>query len=136
MKFNLKWELQKFDFYADKLRKNKCIVELTEVRKPRTIQQNKYLHVIIHLCAITEGYNLDEMKTRLKRKCEFMRYKKKGETFLKRSRDLDTKGMAEWVDWIRNYGPNEAGYYIPSPDDYLRNWAEIEREIEQHKTYL
>ena len=136
MKFNLKTELEKFDFYVDKVRKLECIVELKQIRKPRTIQQNKYLHSIICFCAIQEGYTLDEMKIRLKRKCSFMRYKKGDEIFLKRSRDLDTKELTGWIDWIRNYGPNTAGYYIPSPDDYLRNWTEIEREIEQHKQYL
>ena len=140
MKFKLQSELEKFDFYVDKLRKTECIVELKQIRKPRTIQQNKYLHVIISLFAIEAGYTLDEMKTVLKRECDFMRYRKssgfeKIEIFLKKSSQLNTKELTDWIDWIRNYA-GQAGIYIPSPDDYLRNWAEIERTIEQQKQYL
>ncbi len=135
MKFNLKTELQKFDFYVDKLRKKDCIVELKQIRKPRTIQANKYLHVLISLFAIETGYNLDEMKIFLKRECSFMRYSKLGTIFLKKSSELDTKELADWITWIRDYAGVQ-GFFLPSSEDYHRNWAEIEKEIEQHKTYL
>ena len=135
MKFNLKTELEKFFFYVDKFKKLECIVELKQIRKPRTSQQNKYLHVIITLFAIETGYTLDEMKTILKRDCLIMRYEKNGTTFLKKSSGMDTKELTMWIDWIRNRASG-SGFFIPSPDDYLRNWTEIEKEIEQHKTYL
>ncbi len=135
MKFNLKTERNKFKFYVDKLIGIDCIVELTRIRKPRTIQQNKYLHVLIALFAIETGYNLDEMKTVLKRECNFMKYEKNGNIFLKRSSKLNTKGLTDWINWIRDYAGTK-GFFLPSAEDYHRNWTEIEREIEQHKTYL
>ncbi|GAF92833.1 unnamed protein product, partial [marine sediment metagenome] len=127
MKYSLPQELEKFDFYVDKLRKKECTIELKEIRKPRTIQQNKYLHVIISLFAIETGYTLEEMKTILKRKCDFMRYKKNDQTFLKPSSQLDTKELTDWIDWIRNLA-GQAEFYLPSPDNYLRDWTELKKE--------
>ena len=103
--------------------------------KKRTLTQNRYLHLIISLLAIETGYNLDEAKILLKRECNFMIYEKNGNKFLKRSRDLDTKELTDWIEWIRNYAGTN-GIYLPTPDDYQRNWAEIEKEIERHKRYL
>jgi hypothetical protein len=135
MKLKLPSEKEKFKFYFDKLQDYEGVIELRKVMKPRTIQQNKFLHVLITLFAIECGYTLDEAKTLLKRQCDFMIYEKKGKTFLKRTRDLSVSELAEFITWIRNYaGMNEI--YLPSSDDYLRNWQEIEKTIEQNRTYL
>ena len=135
MKFNLKKDREKFNFYVDKLKDFDGIVELTKKFKPRSIQANKYLHVCISLFAIQTGYTLEEMKIVLKRECHFMTYEKQDNKFLKKSSTLNTKELAEWITWIRNKASNNE-FYIPSSDDYHRNWVEIESEIEAHKTYL
>ena len=135
MKLSLPADLEKFKFYFDKLQSYQGMIELRKINKPRTIQQNKFLHVLITLFAIETGYTSDEAKTLLKRECEFMRYEKNGNIFLKRTRDLDTKYLAEFITWIRNYaGMN--GIYLPSSDEYFRNWSEIEKTIEMNKSYL
>lgn len=106
-------------------------------RKPgkRTLTQNRYLHKLIALFAIETGYTLEEAKVLLKRQCAFMVYEKNGQKFAKRSRDLDTKGLTEWIEWIKNYaGAN--GIHLPSADDYRRNWDELEKTIEKNKAFL
>ena len=48
---------------------------------------------------------------------------------------LNTKELSDWIEWIRA----KAGmslFYLPSADDYHRNWAEIEMKIESNKQYL
>jgi hypothetical protein len=91
--------------------------------------------VLITLFAIETGYTLDEAKTLLKRECEFMRYKKNKQVFLKRTRDLEVSELADFITWIRSYaGMN--GIFLPSSEDYLRNWEQLEKEIENHKQYL
>ena len=118
-----------------KLLVDKKVIELSEVKKVRTIRQNAYFHVCISLFAIEFGYNLDEAKTHLKRSCSFMRYKKDVETFLKRTRDMKTDELTEFIEWIRNYSAQK-GCYIPSVDEYLANKYEIDREIDKNKEYL
>lgn len=110
-------------------------VELKEVRKSRTVSQNAYLHVAITLYAINFGYTIEEAKTDLKRGCSFMVYEKNGKKYLKRTRDMDTKELTSFIEWIRNYSSLN-GFYIPSSEEYLTNKFNIDREIDNHKQYL
>ena len=135
MKFNLRTQREKFNFYVERLKDYDGIIELTKKFKPRTIQANKYLHVLIALYAINTGYTLDEMKIVLKRECYFMTYEKNGVKFLKKSSELNTKELSDWIEWIRNKAGME-GLYLPSAEDHHRNWEEIEQEIESNKQYL
>ncbi len=111
------------------------IISLKEIRKRRTINQNAYLHVIISLFSIEFGYTLDEGKTHLKRNCQFMRYEKNGEYFLKRTREMNTKELTDFIDWTRNYSSMN-GCYLPTSEEYINQRFEIDREIEKVKQYL
>jgi len=124
--------IQRLEWLIDKQAK----VELKEVRKPRTIKQNAYLHVCISLFAIECGYTLDEAKTLLKRQCQFMRYEKNDNLFLRRTREMDTKELTEFVEWIRNYASLEVGLYIPTSEEYLQNKWDIDHGIERNAQYL
>lgn len=135
MKFILPQDRDKFNFYVDKLKDYDGPVELKKIRKPRTLKQNAYLHAIISQFGIETGYTLDESKTLLKRECSFMRYFKGESTFLRKSSSLDTKELTTWIDWVRDYA-GKKGIYLSSPDDYMRNWAEIEQNIEMNKQYM
>lgn len=119
----------------NELIKSGKVIELTEKRKVRTIQQNKYLHVCITLFAVEVGYNLDEAKTELKRACNFMRYEKDGKAFLKRTRDLNTKELTDFIEFIIEFSGVQ-GIYIPSSEEYLINKTAIDRQIEAQKRFL
>jgi hypothetical protein len=128
-------EVNKLLSRLDALLSKKCIIELTEKKKTRTLSQNSYLHVCIALFAIETGNNLDDMKHELKRSCHFM-HTFDGEKFKTvRTRDLDTKGLTDFIDWIRNYASMQ-GCYIPTPDEYIQNKFAIDSEIEKFKEYL
>lgn len=111
------------------------VIDLTEKRKKRTIKQNAYLHVAIQLFAIEVGYNIAEAKTKLKRECLFMRYEKGGEVFLKSTSDLDTKKLTDFIDFIMSFAGVQ-GIYIPTPEEYILNQIEIDRQISANKQYL
>ena len=135
MKFKLPTELKKLQFYYEQLESYEGIVELKKILKPRTINQNKFLHVLITLFGIELGYTIEEAKTLLKRNCSFMVYEKKNEQFLRRTRDMNTKELADFITWIMKFAIDK-GIYLPSADDYKRDWTEIERTIESNKHYL
>ncbi len=134
MKIRLPSEKEKFKFHFDQLQDYEGIIELKKIRKKRTIRQNSYLHVLITMYAIEYGDRLEEAKQDLKRECPFMTYTKKGKRYYKSSADLDTFGLHEWIEWIKDYA-GQNGIYLPSADDYKRNWAEIERTVELNKQY-
>ena len=128
-------EKNKAAYKLDELIKSGKVIELTEKRKKRTISQNAYMHVVFSLLAIELGYTLDETKTIMKRECNFMVYDKDCMKFLKRTRDLNTKELTDFIEWIRNYAGN-IGLYIPTSEEYLINQSEINKEIDKNKEYL
>lgn len=137
MKLNLSntFDVNKFKVYAEKLLADKKNVELKEVKDKRTLRQNSYLHICISLFGIEFGFTIDEAKTHLKRCCEFMRYEKNGEVFLKETKKMDTKELTNFIEWIRNYSADQ-GCYIPSSEEYMNQQFNIDKEIDKHREFL
>lgn len=125
----------RFFTHLDALLSKKCIIELKEKKKARTISQNAYLHVCITLFAIETGNHLEDMKYLLKKSCPFM-HRFDGENFkTKRTRDLDTKQMTDFIEWIRTFASMQ-GCYIPTAEEYKLNSFAIDSEINKFKEYL
>jgi len=123
-------------FYKfNKLAEGCKLIELTEKRKKRTVSQNSYLHVVISIFSIEVGYSLYEAKTVLKRECSFMRYEKEDHVFLKRTRDLNTTELAEFLEFIIQFAA-KMFITIPSSEEYISNQIDIDRHISHNKTYL
>lgn len=137
MKYDTSQDIQKNKAIArfNKLVKDGKKIELKEVKQPRSLNQNSYLHVCINIFAVHFGYTSKEAKTHLKRACQFMVYEKNGEKFLKNTHTMDSKELTEFIDWTRNYSAQN-GCYIPTAEEYLTNQFEIDREIDQNKGYL
>lgn len=126
---------KKAKVYFDKLLLQNKKIELKVVQPNRSISQNSYLHVVISLYAINFGYTLNEAKTDLKRLCEFMVYEKNGIKYLKETSKMNSKELSEFINWIRNYASLN-GLYIPTAEEYKENKFSIDKEINNHKTYL
>ena len=133
--FKKDFDIEMYKKRSKELIDKKAIIELKEKRAKRTLSQNSYLHVCIAMYAIYVGETLNRTKTDLKRECSFMVEIYKGKKYLISSADLNTKELTNWIEWIRNYASMN-GIFIPSPDDYRRNWAEYEKEIQACKPYL
>ena len=137
MKYDLS---QPSDQYKAKSRfeyllKNEKKIELKEVRKPRSLSQNSYLHVVITLYAIAYGCRMNEAKTDLKR-AYGLYYEKNGNKYLISSADLDSKQMTEFIDFIRTKSSQEMSYYIPTSEEYLLEKFSLDGHIDRHKEYL
>lgn len=137
MKYDLsiQHDLNKFKARVDKLIADKKKVDLTAIKEVRTIQQNKYLHVIFTLYGIEVGLTIEESKTLVKRNCPFGTYEKNGIKFLIRTRDLNTQQMTDFIDWFRTWS-SQQGIYLPTSEEYIMNKLFIDNQIEQHKQYL
>lgn len=137
--------LQKEQFKARsaKLAESGKIVELTEKKPKRSLQSNKYLHVILSFFACETGNTLDWVKQQYYKKLVnptiFIREKEDkylGKIkILRSSSDLDSSEMATSITRFRNWASAECGVYLPSPDEeHLIQLMEM--EIERNKEYI
>lgn len=118
------------------------VFELKEKKARRTIRQNAYLHLLFSWFAIETGYTTEEVKQEIFKKVVNPNLFYEGEhgqlVKIERWRsttELDTGEMTTAIDRFRNYASKEAGIYLPEPSD-LALIAQIEKEIENHKTYM
>jgi hypothetical protein len=119
------------------------VVEVKEYRPKRTSPQNRYLHALLGIVAMTTGNTLEDVKTEyFKKHCNseiFVTHKTDkmlGEVeVLRSSADLDTAEMTTAIERFRNWSASEAGIYLPSPDEeaYI---AAIEAEMQRHRDWL
>lgn len=136
MKFNLSNNLErrKAELYFSKLCEDMKKIELKEIKNIRSLSQNAYFHVVVSLFGIEFGYTKEEAKTLLKR-VNGLVYEKNNKQFLKRTRDMKSNELSDFIEWIRNYSSNQ-GCYIPTSKEYIENRFEIDKQIETNKAYL
>lgn len=127
MIFNFKNEADRYKAkeYLNRLLSLEKTVEVKEVRKTRSLSQNRYLHLILAWFAYQTGYTLEETKQYIFKKnvnpgiFYLENFNGKfGEVERWRStRDLNTKEMTTAIDKFRDYSALEAGIYLPEPKD-------------------
>lgn len=117
-----------YDYLMDLVDKG-AKTKITRIKTKRTVSQNSYIHVCLGLICAETGYSMQEAKTVLKRE-HGLTYKKNGNVFLKSTADLNTGEMTAFIDWIRNFSLDQLGAYIPTPDEYLQNQFEIDKQLE------
>lgn len=134
MKLDLseKFDVLRFNAYADKLKADGSKCELKVVRMKRSIPQNSYLHVVISCFCVETGYTMMEAKTLLKREFgSFLVYERNGVKFLKSTVELDTLEMTEFIEWIRAVACFEnLGLYVPTSEEYIENQFIVNQQIE------
>ena len=144
MLYDLSNEFQREDFKqrVKELYQKKCIVELTRKSPQRSIQQNKYLHLILSWWAVHYGCSKEYSKQ------HFFKYVCNEELFLEErtakdgtpykelrsSAALTTEEMTLAIQRFRDYCAYH-GCYIPSPEEQ-QFLVFIEREVEKNKEFL
>lgn len=100
------------------------VVEITEYRSPRSLEQNAYLHAVpLRMICDQTGFDMEEMKQYLL-----------GEAFgweqteifgrtvqrpLRRSSRLNTKEFTWFLEWIEQWAANTLGLLIPRPNEEI-----------------
>lgn len=145
MWYNLKngLELQKFRDRCVELQNRGSIVELVE-KKPKSLQQLKYLHLMLSYFGLQYGYSLEETKTHFYKlsvnKDIFLREgtdRFTGEiyTYLRSSADLTQDEMSKSIDEFRKWAKEEAGFDFPSSDEYIA-LLHIRHDLANNQNYL
>ena len=89
---------ERFDYLCELAsKKDNYIVNLTPVHKKRTNQQNRYLHLAFGLFGIETGLTTEEAKITVKRELNYT-YVKDGHTFLRKTSEMDTKELTDFID--------------------------------------
>lgn len=132
MIFDLQKDFELAYEYFMKLAESNSKINLTKIKTKRTVSQNAYIHVCFGIICMETGYSIQEAKTVLKREYGLV-YEKNGNKFLRSTADLDTGEMTGFIDWIRQFAHVQLGAYIPTPDEYIQNQFEIDKQLEHIK---
>jgi hypothetical protein len=117
--------------YLDSLIKKGADIELKEVRKARSVDQNSYLHVCLAIFCNESGYMMDEAKEIFSQLLpEMLRYERNGFEFRKSTSTLDTKEMSTLIEKIRSVCSEELGTYVPTSEEYMINKFAVDRDIQ------
>jgi hypothetical protein len=128
-------QVKEAETYFKYLTEKSAKCEIKQLRKKRSGQQNRYLHLLIGKFAMHFGYTMIEAKEIYKSvSCEIYKYTKKGRQFYRSSADLTTKEMTDSIEKFRQKSA-ENGCYLPSADEesFLMS---IQNEIEKNQQYL
>ncbi len=123
--------------------KRGCVIELTEKKPKRSLNQNAYLHLLLGYFASQTGNTLEWVKQQYyKRLCNpDLFVGEKTDRFLgnmkyiRSSADLRTDEMNLSIERFRNWSASEAGIYLPEPTNEAEI-AAMQVEVERYKTYL
>lgn len=134
---------ERFKRRVNQLYKAGEVVELTAKKPKRTLPQNAYLHLILGWFALETGNTLHFVKQgyfkRLVNPDIFVQEVEDGYLgrvkVLKSSIDLNTAEMTTAIERFRSWASQEAGIYLPSPDEQAFLQA-IEIEMLKQKEYL
>jgi hypothetical protein len=121
--------------YLEELIKKKSQAEVKRVIKRRSLNQNRYLHLLLGYFGSHFGYTLEEAKVLYKQLNPTVYVYRKGKhTFLKSSAELDTSEMTKTIDSFREQS-KAMGFPLPSAtdEDWLR---QVENDIERAGYYL
>jgi len=95
-------------------------VDLKEVRKNRSNDQNRYLHKLFQIVADELGDTLEGVKLDIKIELGYYKTSSKGNKIVEQTSKMNTKVFSEFTDKFRNWSSSFHGIYLPSPEEYYR----------------
>lgn len=110
---------------------SKVTVEIKSRRKPRSLPQNAYLHLILQMIADETGNSLEAVKSTVKamyakkplldKDGEQIYDKATGEvvSYVQDTRDMSTTDMMLFTDNVRMFATDFLGMNIPEPGDNI-----------------
>ena len=121
-------ELIRAQDYFEKLVDFGAKIELKRIPEKRTVKQNSYLHALFALFGGEIGLTTEESKTLVKRELGYI-YEKNGLKFLRKTSEMDTQELTEFIDKFRNYS-SKNGFYLPSADEFNENYFDMMKQVE------
>jgi len=126
---NIPHDRNKAETYFAKLISDGAKIELRQIRPPRTLRQNKYVHALFALWGAEWGWSIDEAKIVVKRELGYI-YERNGQDFPVKTSGMDTGQLTEFINKFRNWSAHN-GLHLPSADEFHENYFEIMKEVER-----
>lgn len=107
------------------------VVVLTEKRKPKNPNQNRYIHLIMGWVGFELGYTTEQVKQDILKRIvcrEIFVVVKNGFEVCRSFADLDMAETTTVIDRFRNFASQELGIYLPEPGDEAMI-RDMEREL-------
>lgn len=112
------------------------VIEVKKNRAIRSLQANKYYHVVLNIIAISTGHSHEELHEICKLKFNplLVDLPKGGSQVIGGStKDLDTLQFAAYVNRVKQWALDEFGIVIPEPDSIDRaRWIDIENAYNEN----
>ena len=121
--------------YLEQLIERHSQCEVKVLRKTRSRKQNAYWWSLLTYVAIETGYTLNEAETVVKRALG-MTYEKGGRMFLKQTRTLNTEEMSVLTTRLLDWAAKDLEIYLHSPDEYEKNWQQIDEYVRRNRKNL
>lgn len=128
--------IERFEY----LIKNKKRIELIEKKPKRTINQNKYLHLLLGIFGLHFGYTLEEVKQYIFKKVVNPEIFYEGDKEYygtkvdkwRSTADLDKGELTICIERFRNFS-NDLGYYLASPQEHAE-LQHYENELSKYES--
>lgn len=136
-------DVQNFKIRCGKLLGRASMIELTE-KKPRSLNSNSYLHVILEYFASQTGNTMEDVKQiYYKQVCNSDIFVRRvndkilgcERTKLRSTSELNQEELSLSIDRFRNWSANVAEIYIPASEEYIE-LLHAQYEIEKNRRYL
>lgn len=123
--------------------KRGSVIELTEKKPRRTLNQNSYLHLLLGYFASQTGDTLEWVKQQYyKKKCNPDLFIGEQEDrflgrvrYIRSSAELRSDEMNLSIERFRNWAAAEAGIYLPDATNEAE-LAALQVEVERYKCYI
>lgn len=109
----------------------KLVVEFGKRREPRTLAQNRYLHVLLSCFALETGHTAAEAKGIFK-DCNADIFRKDGA--VRSSADLSSDEMSSCIERFKVFAASELGIYLPPATNEAE--AAVERELGRNRKFM
>lgn len=111
-------------------------IEIKKNRAIRSLQANKYYHVVLNIIGISTGHSHDELHEicKLKFNSQLVDLPKGGSQIIgKTTSNLDTIEFAGYVNRVKQWAMDEWGIVIPESKDIdYKRWMEIENTYNEN----
>ena len=132
MKFELKktYDQQKAMEYLNKLIKDESKCEVKKLHPKRSLDANRYIHVLFGIWGKEYGYFMDEAKQTIKHALDYYTVNDKGALIYDQTSKMSSSELAIFTDKFRDWSAIN-GLYLPTPKEFILEQIHFENLIEK-----
>ncbi len=128
--FSKTYDQNKAKEYLNKLIKDGSKCEVKKIHPKRSLDANRYVHVLFRIWGKHFGYYMDEAKQTVKHALEYYTINDKGATIYAETSKMDSAELATFTEAFRDWSAMN-GCYLCSSEEFLEEQIYFENLIEK-----